>query len=545
MAVALYARVSTVRQAEADLSIPDQLNQMREWCRREGLAIAKEYVEAGASATDDKRPVFQQMMDDATRKPAPYEAVIVHSRSRFFRNLLQALQYEQTLEKAGTRVISITQPTTDDDTGSLVKTLLSMMDDYSSKENAKHTSRTMKENARRGFFNGSRAPFGYRVVDTDVMGSRGKFRKKLEIDEGEAFVVRRIFELYLNGLAGKPMGIKAICQHLNGQGMLMRGRPWQIQKMQVVLSSDTYRGEYCFNMRDSRGGQVRPESEWIRTAVSPVIDEDTWDAARRKRESLDPHKMAKGSPAPKNATSPVLLAGLIKCEACNCSMSTATGKGGRYRYYKCTHKVRTSPGVCATPSLPMDRIDQLVLQRIVERVLTPERVTRMLRDHMKHRQETETESQERLKQLARVLQSKDDGLANLYRAIEQGIVTLDSTLQTRVNTLKDEREAVLAEMAGLKQERPSPRKVSPKQVAYALERMKAMLLDPELGYGKQLLRYLVTDIRVVPGQLTLRGSVAQLEKAVAEMKMGTTSMVPTFITDWRARQDSNPRPPGS
>ena len=31
MAVALYARVSTTRQAEQDLSIPDQLQQMREW----------------------------------------------------------------------------------------------------------------------------------------------------------------------------------------------------------------------------------------------------------------------------------------------------------------------------------------------------------------------------------------------------------------------------------------------------------------------------------------------------------------------------------
>ena len=62
MAVALYARVSTVRQAEKDLSIPDQLNQMRDWAAANGFAVAMEYIEAGASATDDKRPVFQQMM---------------------------------------------------------------------------------------------------------------------------------------------------------------------------------------------------------------------------------------------------------------------------------------------------------------------------------------------------------------------------------------------------------------------------------------------------------------------------------------------------
>lgn len=69
MAVALYARVSTVRQAEQDLSIPDQLQQMRDWCRRQGFLVGQEYVEPGASATDDRRPVFQQMIADATLAP--------------------------------------------------------------------------------------------------------------------------------------------------------------------------------------------------------------------------------------------------------------------------------------------------------------------------------------------------------------------------------------------------------------------------------------------------------------------------------------------
>ncbi len=55
MAVALYARVSTVRQAEKDLSIPDQLRQMREWCARNGFSVAMEYVELGRTATDDRR----------------------------------------------------------------------------------------------------------------------------------------------------------------------------------------------------------------------------------------------------------------------------------------------------------------------------------------------------------------------------------------------------------------------------------------------------------------------------------------------------------
>ena len=49
MAVALYARVSTPRQAEKDLSIPDQLRQMREYCKAQTLPVAFEYIEPGAA----------------------------------------------------------------------------------------------------------------------------------------------------------------------------------------------------------------------------------------------------------------------------------------------------------------------------------------------------------------------------------------------------------------------------------------------------------------------------------------------------------------
>ena len=85
MQVALYARVSTVRQAENELSIPDQLQQMRDWAKHNGHLVVREFVEPGASATDDRRPIFQQMIADAQVKPPVFDAIIVHSLSRFFR----------------------------------------------------------------------------------------------------------------------------------------------------------------------------------------------------------------------------------------------------------------------------------------------------------------------------------------------------------------------------------------------------------------------------------------------------------------------------
>lgn len=76
-------------------------------------------------------------------------------------------------------------------------------------------------------------------------------------------------------------------------------------------------------------------------------------------------------------------------------------------------------------------------------------------------------------------------------------------------------------MALVKVEKPSPRKLSPKQVAYACQRMREMLLDSGAGYGKQLLGLLVTEIRVKPGTVTMTGSTAVLNNAVSEMKLGT------------------------
>jgi site-specific DNA recombinase len=65
-------------------------------------------------------------------------------------------------------------------------------DEYQSRENAKHTLRAMQENARQGFWNGSRPPFGYCVVAAEKRGP--KVKKVLGINEAEAAVVRRIFD---------------------------------------------------------------------------------------------------------------------------------------------------------------------------------------------------------------------------------------------------------------------------------------------------------------------------------------------------------------
>jgi site-specific DNA recombinase len=156
---ALYMRVSTGRQAEHDLSIPDQRQQLQSWCRGHGSAVAAEFVEAGASATDDRRPVFQQMIERACDGESAFDVIVVHSYSRFFREAFEQEFYLRKLAKHNVRVVSITQPVGDESepVHAMMRKVIALFDEYQSRENAKHVIRSMKENARQGFWNGATA----------------------------------------------------------------------------------------------------------------------------------------------------------------------------------------------------------------------------------------------------------------------------------------------------------------------------------------------------------------------------------------------------
>jgi site-specific DNA recombinase len=70
-------------QTDNDLSIPDQRRQGKGYCTSRSREIVGEYIEPGLSATDDRRPEFQRMIDAATTKPPAFDVILVHSFSRF------------------------------------------------------------------------------------------------------------------------------------------------------------------------------------------------------------------------------------------------------------------------------------------------------------------------------------------------------------------------------------------------------------------------------------------------------------------------------
>ena len=537
MAVALYARVSTGRQAEKDLSIPDQLSQMRAWCEREGHAVAVEYVEPGASARDDRRPVFQEMIATATLAPPPFEAVIVHSQSRFFRDAIEFGLYERRLQKAGVRLISITQLTTDDPAGSLARRMFSLFDEYQSEENAKHTLRAMAENARRGYFNGSTPPFGYRVVEVEGKGRRGA-KKRLAVAPTEASVVREIFTLYLYGKDGQALGMKAIAEHLNEHGRWRRGAKWARGRVADVLADTTYRGEHFFNKREGKTRKPKPRSEWIRIEVEPIVEPGMFAAAQARREGRRPEVQPPG-----RVGSRTLLTGLLRCGHCGAGMTLATGKGGRYRYYRCTSRINKGNRECDAPNLPMERLDDAVLNALAERVFTTERVSAMLSDLGRRMKSMQGRDGAELARVKRSLNSLEKQQGKLFEAVEQGYLPANQALRDRAQKLDAQRQALLTELAGIRRREDMPLdKIRPQHVRAFSRALRRGLLEGKSGFGKDYLGLLVDEITVEGREVRITGSHARVAGAVLAAGNGGLAAVPRFGSGWLPGTGSNRRP---
>lgn len=132
-----------------------------------------EYVEAGASATDDRRP-NQRMIDRVCDGDNPFDAIVIHSYSRFFRDAFCLELYVGKLAEHGVKLVSITQELGDDPAQIMMRQVISLL--------AKA-------------FGTARPRFGYRVIAVERRGSR--IKKTLAVDLVEAEIVRLIFKLYL------------------------------------------------------------------------------------------------------------------------------------------------------------------------------------------------------------------------------------------------------------------------------------------------------------------------------------------------------------
>jgi site-specific DNA recombinase len=115
-------------------------------------------------------------------------------------------------------------------------------------------------------------------------------------------------------------------------------------------------------------------------------------------------------------------------------------------------------------------------------------------------------------------------------------------LQDRAQKLKARRESILIDMAGTRRQTDSPvDKITSAQVHAFGGATRIKLLYKENGFSKQYLRLLVSEIRMLNGEVRMTGSKAALANAMLQKKKDT-AMVPTFVQTWLPDLDSNQGP---
>ncbi len=509
---ALYARVSTGRQAEQDLSIPDQSAQMKAWCQARGINVAACYIEPGASATDDKRAEFQRMTERACDGEHAFDLIVVHSYSRFFRDAFGLEFYVRKLAKHGVKLVSITQELGEDPAQVMMRQVIALFDEYQSKENAKHVLRAMKENARQGFWNGARTPFGYQTVEAERRGARVK--KKLAVDDVEAETVRLIYRLFVEGdQQSGPMGVKAITVWLNERGYRTRqGGSWGVGSVYKILTNPVYGGEARFNLLDTRKRSKKEETEQIRTEVPFIIPQAEFVRVQALLQARSPRVVA-----PRVVTGPILLTGLAFCATCAGAMTLRTGTsrtGIVHRYYSCSTCGRKGQTACKGRSIRMDRLDSVVTETVAGQLLHPERIAEMLSLLAGRRAEKAAAVDERIGRLEKEASQRQDRLQRLYRLVEDGLAELDDLLKDRIASLKAERERA---MAALERARSASRpefQISSALIERFAQTMREKLCFGEIPMRKAYLASVVDRVEVDDGLVRIMGHKDAIEQGV-------------------------------
>lgn len=534
----LYLRVSTGRQAANDVSLPSQRDITTTHCASKNWIVVGEYVEA-ATATDDRRPVFQQMMERACDSDKPFDLIVFYSFNRFFRNGADMELAIRKLRKHGVEVVSVTQPTGDDHSRELMRQLIGVFDEHTSREISKNTKRAMSESAKQGFWNGSTPPIGYKIVEAERRGQ--KVKKKLAIDEVEAETVRLMFRLYLEGDGVRgPLGVKETTKWLNSHGYrTRRGATFGVGPVHRILSDSCYAtGRRPYGKRNSRNGGQNDPSSIVEIPAPVLIDLEVFERAQAKLGQNNPR-----TTPPRVVNGPSLLTGIAVCASCGAGM-TRTGtirRGKSYSYYSCAGCQQKGKSVCKGRHIPAATLDNIILSNLKQRLLTPDRLAVLLRT-LADRQSAKSEAVDRrLVMLQREATDCDERLRRLYRSIEDGVVELDDILRERTAILKLERERAKAALDRARAQCGTVLTIDSAKIDAFAQLMNEKLDTGDTGARKAYIRAIVDTIEVDDKAIRIIGSKDVLQAVIAG-KQTANGNVRGFVRNWRARKDSNLQP---
>ena len=310
--VGLYPRVSTEDQFRNGHSLGEQKERMLKLCDYKNYEVYKVYEDAGISAKDMNRPAFQEMIQDI--KDGKINKIIVHKLDRLTRSIKDLEEICTFLEENNCSLESMCEDiNTSTANGKFFIRMLTILAQLEIERTSERTKFGMIGAVKKGHFVG-RAPIGYDKQD-----------KKLVINDIESEVIRRIFDLYIKGMAAN-----AITKLLNEEKAL--NRKWIPTLVDRILSNEIYIGNYVHRKTIS----VEESQTFIGVAPA-IIEEEVFNIAQvQKQKNLKNYKRKQT----------YIFMQSIKCPKCDTIMGGCSSKshtGEKHCYYQCANcKTRVS-----------------------------------------------------------------------------------------------------------------------------------------------------------------------------------------------------------
>ncbi len=364
----LYKRLSREdEKAGESMSIEHQGILLRQYAEEHGFNVVDEYADDGYSGTNFDRPDVQRMLDDA--KSGRIDTIIVKDLSRFGRNYIEVGQYIDYIFPAyGIRFIAINDNV---DTADRTSTAMDMMpimnvfNEWHAANTSKKIRAVLESSQRSGKYTNWNYPYGYKAGEDES--------RTAVIDEGAAAVVRRIYDLRMQGHSARSIAViltndgipnpTTYYTKLDGGQWNRPCKPyWTPKTVRWILSNPTYLG-HTIQHKTTRVSYKNhkvvtiPENEWIvnENAHEPIISKEIWD---KVQASFDGKR---GRSDKSNVVHP--LSGLVVCPNCGKKLKFKSAKDV-HNCFVCRTYVDLGKKYCSSHHITEQLLEQLVLDDI-------------------------------------------------------------------------------------------------------------------------------------------------------------------------------------
>ncbi len=231
--VTYYARVSTEKEEQKnslgnqDTYYKNKILDTPKWILVPG------YTDDGITGTSTKkRKDFNSMIEDGLNDK--YDLILTKEVCRFARNTLDTLKLTRELLAKGKGVyFELDNINTLEQEGELRLTIMASL--------AQDESRRISERVKFGF---KRSIEKGRVLGNNAIWGYEKDNCKLKLNEEEAQIVKRIYEIYATG----KIGIRKIGKELAKEGIYTRdGEQFAYSTIKNILTNPKYKGFYSGN----------------------------------------------------------------------------------------------------------------------------------------------------------------------------------------------------------------------------------------------------------------------------------------------------------